>query len=360
MKKAIAYFSTTLMNWYDPEARPLPWKAIKDPYKIWLSEIILQQTRVAQGLPYYERFAATFPTVNQLAAADDDTVMKLWEGLGYYSRARNMMIAARQVVNDYGGCFPDTYTDILSLQGVGPYTAAAIASFAYRLPYAVVDGNVYRVLARFFGIDTPIDSTAGKKQFAQLAQDCLDEQQAGRYNQAIMDFGASQCTPRLPNCGSCPLRGKCQARQLGLVELLPVKAKKIKKRTRYFYFLDIRVADRAILQKRIQKDIWQSLYQFPLIETEKPVTQTDLLKDSPTWQRLFSTANPHISGRSGSFEQTLSHQKIKAVFLKIDLSELPKALPDTYFCTPLSEIGQYAFPKIIDWYLTDNSLYLNL
>ena len=349
------------MEWYDPEVRPLPWKAIEDPYKIWLSEIILQQTRVAQGLPYYEKFIAAFPTINQLAAADDDTVMKLWEGLGYYSRARNMLVAARQVVHDFDGHFPNTYRDILSLKGVGPYTASAIASFAYGIPEAVVDGNVYRVLSRFFGIDTPIDSTAGKKEFAQLAMDCLDTQQPGIYNQAIMDFGASQCTPRNPDCESCPLREKCEARRLEMIDLLPVKAKKLKRRTRFFYFLDIQAGDQTILHKRTQKDIWQSLYQFPLIEMEKPVKeQLDRLKTTATWRSLFPADSPPLSGRSKSFEQTLTHQKIKAVFLKIKLPELPQALPETYFCTPLSKIDQYAFPKIIDWYLNDNSLYLNL
>jgi A/G-specific adenine glycosylase len=358
--KSTYFFTQKLMGWYDPAARPMPWKAIKDPYKIWLSEIILQQTRVVQGLPYYEKFVAAFPTIAELAAADEDTVMKLWEGLGYYSRARNMITAARQVVQDYDGRFPDTYTDILSLKGVGPYTASAIASFAYDLPKAVVDGNVYRILARFFGIDTPIDSTAGKKQFAKLAQDCLDIEQPGRYNQAIMDFGASICTPRQPDCKHCPLREKCQARQQNTVEVLPVKAKKLKKRTRFFYFLDIQAGDHTILQKRVQKDIWQLLYQFPLIESQQPLAKINALRDTSVWQELFPDVCPLITGQSPSFEQTLTHQKIKAVFLKIEAQELPKTLPDTYFCIPFSEMDQYAFPKIIDWYLRDNSLYLNL
>lgn len=358
--KLTSFFTQKLMGWYDPTDRPMPWKAIKDPYKIWLSEIILQQTRVVQGLPYYEKFVEAFPTISELAAADDDVIMKLWEGLGYYSRARNMMTAARQVVQDYDGRFPDTYTDILSLKGVGPYTASAIASFAYELPRAVVDGNVYRVLARFFGIDTPIDSTAGKKQVAKLAQDCLDVEQPGRYNQAIMDFGASICTPRQPDCKHCPLQEKCQAYLQNTIQLLPVKVKKLKKRIRFFYFLDIQAANHTILQKRIHKDIWQSLYQFPLIETEKPLVKVHSLKDTPVWQELFSDIGPGIVSQSQSFEQTLTHQKIKAVFLKIEPQELPKTLPDTYFCVPLPEINQYAFPKIIDWYLRDNSLYLNL
>lgn len=360
MQKEIAYFTRELMAWYDPEARPLPWKAIKDPYRIWLSEIILQQTRVAQGQPYYEKFIAAFPSIADLAAADLDTVMKLWEGLGYYSRARNMLAAARQVMEEFEGQFPRTHADILSLKGVGPYTGAAIASFAYDLPRAVVDGNVYRVLARFFGLDIPIDTTAGKQRFAQLAQDCLDHSQPGRYNQAIMDFGASQCTPRQPRCTDCPLQNRCQARATDTVDSLPVKVKKIKKRTRYFYFLDIQAAGVTLLQKRSQKDIWQSLYQFPLIEAEKPLASLGELESAPVWQQLAAVAPLQLQQQSKWFEQNLTHQKIKAIFVKLACSELPKTLPDAYFCVPLAELSQYAFPKIMDCYLRDNSLYLNL
>lgn len=348
------------MGWYDPEARPLPWKEIQDPYKIWLSEIILQQTRVAQGLPYYQKFIAAFPTVADLASAKDDIVMKLWEGLGYYSRARNMLAAARQIVAGFQGDFPATYQDILTLKGVGPYTAAAIASFAFDLPHAVVDGNVYRVLARFFGIETPIDSTAGKKQFAQLAEDCLAKSQPGRYNQAIMDFGASQCKPQNPDCETCPLRTRCKAWAENTIDLLPVKAKKIQKRTRYFYFLDIEAENQTILQKRTEKDIWHSLYQFPLIETEKPLDAEIALSETNVWKLLFEKKSVKVTRRSKVFQQTLTHQKIQATFLKIELPKLPKQLPAPYFCLPKMDVQQYAFPKIIDWYLKDNSLYLNL
>lgn len=359
-KQRIPFFSKELMAWYDPQARPLPWKAIKDPYKIWLSEIILQQTRVVQGLPYYVKFIEAFPTIVHLAEAEDDKVMKLWEGLGYYSRARNMLAAARQVVSEHQGGFPSSYPEILQLKGIGPYTAAAIASFAYDLPYAVVDGNVYRVLARFFGIDTPIDSTAGKKQFAILAQQCLDKSQPGRYNQAIMDFGASLCKPKSPNCQSCPLQRKCRAWQEELIDLLPVKAKKLKKRTRYFYFLDVEAQQQTILQKRRGKDIWHSLYQFPLIETEGSLDSLAALRETPVWQSVLGDVEVNIASRSKVFQQVLTHQKIQAVFLKIELTELPEILSESYFCLPTAEIRQYAFPKIIDWYLRDNSLYLNL
>ena len=217
----------------------MPWKGEKNPYLIWLSEIILQQTRVEQGLPYYERFRENYPTVTDLANAPEDEVMKLWEGLGYYSRARNLHATAKMIDQEMDSIFPTTHAEILKLKGVGPYTAAAIASFAYNLPHAVVDGNVYRVLSRFFGIETPIDSTSGKKEFAQLAQDLIDKKQPGNYNQAIMDFGATHCMPKKPKCSQCLLRKNCKALLNNKVTSLPIKIKKIKKQTRYFNYLVI-------------------------------------------------------------------------------------------------------------------------
>ena len=349
------------MSWYEPDRRPLPWKGIKNPYLIWLSEIILQQTRVEQGMPYYLKFIEHYPTVVDLAKAADDAVMKLWEGLGYYSRARNMLAAARHIVEFHQGVFPSTYQEILALKGVGPYTAAAIASFAYQLPHAVVDGNVYRVLARYFGIDLAMDSTEGKKTFSQLAQACLDADQPGLYNQAIMDFGATICTPKNPQCEDCPLQNDCVARADDRVQALPFKVKKIKKRQRYFYYLEIESEKSVILHKRTQKDIWHSLYQYPLIETPADLGDLRALEQAGLWKILLPQKNYQLISISQPYQQTLTHQKIRARFLKIRLEKNTRIeLPEGFFFQSKSQLKQFAFPKIFDCYLEDNSLYLNL
>ena len=354
------FFTSQLLSWYKPEQRALPWKAISNPYFIWLSEIILQQTRVEQGLPYYLKFIAAYPTVIELANAMDDDVMKLWEGLGYYSRARNMLVAARYIRDELQGNFPETYSAVLALKGVGPYTAAAVVSFAYNQPYAVVDGNVYRVLARYFNIDTPIDSTLGKKQFNQLAQQCLDDKQAGIYNQAIMDFGATLCKPQQPLCEQCPMQTKCKGLQAGTIKRLPIKEKKVKKRTRYFYFLEIHAEEELVLTQRVDKDIWQQLYQFPLIETDQQLTELSELEKHPLWQDILQEGTYELIQTSKPYPQQLTHQKIIARFLKIQLKEEIKTLKSPYFLHPAKAIKQFAFPKVIDWYLGDNSLYLYL
>jgi A/G-specific adenine glycosylase len=361
MQKLRSHFTQLLLDWYEPDQRPLPWKAIKDPYFIWLSEIILQQTRAEQGMPYYLKFVEQYPNLADLAQAPDDEVMKLWEGLGYYSRARNMLVAARHIMQEHQGKFPAQYKDILALKGVGPYTAAAIASFAYNLPYAVVDGNVYRVLSRFFGIDIPTDSTEGKKVFAALAQECLDSSKPGIYNQAIMDFGATICTPKQSKCSDCPLKEHCIALAENRVEELPIKVKKIKKRQRFFYYLEIESQQKIMLQKRVHKDIWQSLYQFPLIEMTENLSDLKVLETQALWQELLGQKKHQIRSISKPYLQTLTHQKIMARFLKIQLSEIKDyLLPDNYFFHPGDRLQQFAFPKIFDCYLGDNSLYLNL
>ena len=250
MKKT---FTKKLLKWFVSNYRPLPWKGEKNPYLIWLSEIILQQTRVEQGLPYYEKFRKKYPTIKDLALAPEDEVMKLWEGLGYYSRARNLHTTAKFISKDLDGIFPKTHKEILALKGVGSYTAAAIASFAYNLPYAVVDGNVYRVLSRYFGIATPIDSTDGKKEFALLAQELLATEKPGAYNQAIMDFGATHCMPKQPKCITCLLNKKCKAFTENRIDILPVKTKKIKKRTRYLNYLIINQGNQVFINKRTGK-----------------------------------------------------------------------------------------------------------
>lgn len=356
----ISFFREGLMNWYAASHRPLPWKGEKNPYLIWLSEIILQQTRVEQGLPYFERFKKAYPSVLNLADAPQDEVMKLWEGLGYYSRARNMHATAKHIAYERNGNFPETYEEILSLKGVGPYTAAAIASFAFDLPHAVVDGNVFRVLARFFGMETLTDSTDGKKLFNQLAQQTLDQNQPGRYNQAIMDFGATQCTPQSPACKNCPLKSECVAFQQNMVEKLPVKSKKLVKRERYFHYLIVESDTKILLQKRTEKDIWQQLYEFPLIELPEAQLNPEGLRDSPLWKNIFGTRRFTIKRVSRPFKQVLTHQLIHAVFFEIELQsgKLPE---DSYFIvTERKNLSKFAFPKIIDLYLRDNSLYLNL
>ncbi len=351
-------FSTRLLDWHSQQHRPMPWKGERNPYLIWLSEIILQQTRVEQGLPYYERFKAAYPKVEDLAAAPEDEVLKLWEGLGYYSRARNLHFTAKYIARELEGEFPTTYDNILKLKGVGAYTAAAIASFAYDLPYAVLDGNVYRILARYFGIETASDSTAGKKEFAALAQALLDVSQAAKYNQAIMDFGALQCTPKSPTCTACPFQEDCTAFQTKSIEKYPVKTKKLKKRTRYFNYLLLNTTEQIIIEKRQQKDIWKGLYQFPLIETSALATVAQLQLDE-VWQQYVGNSNYQLIRQSKPFKQTLSHQYIIATFWEIQLSQLP-SVQDNTLLLARQDLYNYAFPKVIDWYLKDNSLYLNL
>lgn len=338
MDKA-AEFTKKLLEWYHPEDRPLPWKHQKDPYRIWLSEIILQQTRVEQGLPYYERFIDTYPTVESLASADLDSVYKLWEGLGYYSRARNLHHAAIQVVEVFGGQFPKTYKELLLLKGIGNYTAAAIASFAFGLPHAVVDGNVFRVLSRVFGMDTPIDSSLGKKAFESLANSLISKNQPALYNQAIMDFGATVCKPRGPLCEGCIFKHNCEALLSERIDELPVKTKKLIKKRRYFTFLLIREDQKLWIHKREQGDIWANLYSYPVLETmhgfdEKKIKQ-QLKVESQFRLRVISTQ-----------KQVLTHQIIEAQFLLLDKKEIQFDLR-SHLLVELHELEAYGFPKIL-------------
>ena len=261
-----------LINWYLVNKRDLPWRATNNPYFIWLSEIILQQTQVAQGLPYYKAFTSKFPTVFDLANAEESQVLKLWQGLGYYSRARNLHASAKYIVNEFNGVFPDTYNEIIKLKGVGDYTASAIASICFNETTAVVDGNVYRALSRIYGISTPINTGKGFKEFKALAQELIDTKQPATFNQAIMEFGARQCKPKSPDCSICPFNTSCVALQKNKIEQLPVKLKALKVKKKNFNFMVILSADqKTILEKREGKGIWQNLYQFPLIETKQPV-----------------------------------------------------------------------------------------
>ena len=337
-----------LLDWYAREGRDLPWRRTRDPYRIWLSEVILQQTRVAQGTEYYLRFTERFPDVASLAAAPEDEVLKLWQGLGYYSRARNLHAAARQVVERFGGRFPVALEEVRSLRGVGDYTAAAICSAAYDAPCAVVDGNVYRVLARLFDLDAPIDSTAGKRAFAELAQSQLDTAHPGRYNQAIMDFGALRCTPSSPRCEACPLAGQCLALAAGTVAARPVKQGKTRVRDRWFNYLHVSSGDRTLLRRREGRDIWQGLYEFPLIETEGPAELPELVR-LPQFRELLGDVPWHLVRSILLSKHQLSHQTLHAVVHRIETPSLTPAA--VAMAVPTAALGDYAVPRLIDRYL---------
>lgn len=347
-------FGKVLVAWYEENRRELPWRDTNDPYLIWISEIILQQTRVVQGLDYFNRFAARFPDVRSLAEAKEDEVLKYWQGLGYYSRARNLHAAARDIMQRFSGLFPARYEDVLSLKGIGEYTAAAICSFAWNQPYAVVDGNVYRVLSRVFGIDVPIDSTEGKKFFAALAQELLLVSCPGIYNQAIMDFGAIQCVPKSPACLFCPLREKCAAFVRGEVENLPVKAGKTLVKPRYFNYFHIHYRDNVLLVQRRAKDIWQNLYEYPLIETEKDMEWPELIRTAE-YRHLWEGAGEiHVVRRAGPYKHVLSHRIIYARFYEIRINVLPVGLAN---CLQVSadDFEKYAVSRLISLYLEDRN-----
>ena len=314
-------FSQKLINWYNQNKRDLPWRKTKNPYFVWLSEIMLQQTRVAQGLSYYLKFTETFPTVFDLAKADEETVLKLWQGLGYYSRARNLHFTSKYIANDLDGKFPNTYEEIKKLKGIGDYTASAVASICFNEPTAVVDGNVYRVLARYYGIDTPINSSKGIKEFKQLAQEILDKEHSGTFNQAIMDFGAIQCKPKKPLCLFCPFSESCVALQKGKVEVLPVKEKKIKVRKRYFNYLVVKTkSDKTILNLRQGKGIWQGLYEFPVVETTTSINYTELLA-SKDFQELFSEPTQISLFNEKEIVHKLSHQHLYTKFWIVETNQ---------------------------------------
>lgn len=329
-------FSHVLRGWYENEKRDLPWRNTTDPYKIWLSEIILQQTRVEQGKAYYYKFIEQFPTVFDLANADEMEVLNLWQGLGYYSRARNLHASAKMIVSDFSGIFPENYQTIIQLKGVGPYTAAAIASFAFNEKVSVVDGNVYRVLSRIFGIEAPIDSTTGKKQFAELAQSLIDDKEPGIHNQAIMEFGALQCVPQNPNCEECPFQSKCFAHEKQMIKILPVKSKKIAVKNRYFDYLIFSWDAQLIIQKRGEKDIWAHLYEFPLIERESFENTVDFTQ--------YCTNQPAFS--SEVVKHILSHQHLYVQFHVFNSK--PILMENSWVEIELKDFHNYPIPRVID------------
>jgi len=346
------YISETLSVWYLVNKRELPWRDISDPYLIWISEIILQQTRVNQGMSYYLRFIERFPTVADLAVSEEDEVLKYWQGLGYYSRARNLHKAARQVMTDFGGIFPFEHADVLKLAGVGDYTAAAICSFAYNQPFAVVDGNVYRVLSRLFGIETPIDSGIGKKEFAGLAQELISISEPGIHNQSIMEFGALQCVPVSPDCQKCPLQQNCRAYELNTVDQLPIKSKKTKVTNRFFNYFFIELDRKTYLQKRIAKDVWQNLFEFPLVEADQLLTVEELM-ETDGFKNLFSGIKEvEVVKISNPMKHVLSHRVIYAQFVTVKITN-ENALLSELSKIPLSEIDQYAVSRLMELFLED-------
>ncbi len=335
----------------------MPWKGEKDPYKIWLSEIILQQTRVEQGLEYYHRFVETFPDIHRLAQAQEEKVFKLWEGLGYYTRCKNLIATAKNISQNLKGKFPDTHETILELKGIGPYTAAAISSFAFNLPYAVVDGNVFRVLSRYFGISTAIDSIEGKKHFTALANELLDKKLPGEYNQALMDFGATICKPQIPLCTGCLLKKNCAAFLNNSVSKYPVKEKTITKKTRWLYYLVAEYKGSVFVRKRGEKDTWENLYEFILSEQNEPADADKILNQLlPVSDK--SKKKYTIEHISAIYKQQLTHQTIYGQFIKINLTGPVRI--SGYEKVKLTDLERLPFPKFISNYLKDKSVSLNL
>lgn len=335
-------FSSILIEWYRNNQRDLPWRRTKDPYLIWISEIMLQQTRVAQGYDYFVRFVSRFPDVDTLARASEDEVLKYWQGLGYYSRARNLHEAARSMKNG----FPVTYEDIRKLKGVGDYTAAAVCSISYNLPYAVVDGNVYRVLSRWLAIDMPIDSTSGKKLFAEVSGELLDKEHPGLHNQAVMEFGALQCTPQNPDCGVCPLSNSCVAFHQGRVTAYPVKQHKAITSDRFFNYIYVRVGAHTFISKRTGNDIWKNLFELPLIETDKRLSQEEFMATN-AFQKLFSgEIKPIVRCVKQGVKHVLSHRVIYTDFYEVILPE-DFEMSVSFIKIRQEDIANYAVSKLV-------------
>jgi A/G-specific adenine glycosylase len=345
-------FSNQLIRWYHRHHRDLPWRSTTDPYKIWLSEIILQQTRVVQGMPYYLRFVEAYPTVEALAQADEQEVLRLWQGLGYYSRARNLHQTARMVVERYKGKFPDTYNELLTLKGIGEYTAAAIASFAFGEVVPAIDGNVYRVLARLFGVKTDIAGSTARKEFTALARQLIPPDDPATFNQAMIEFGAIQCQPVSPDCLICPFNTFCFAFENGAQALLPVKGKKTKVRDRYLNYIVLERNGKLAMKQRVGKDVWQGLYDFYLIETPtNPKGKEELPADA--FVEAWANSNRLIPPEK-TYVHILSHQKLHVRFWQVTMSsESAVQLPDSLtFYTP-TEIEALPKPILVDTFIKE-------
>ncbi|MCC8155576.1 MAG: A/G-specific adenine glycosylase [Tannerellaceae bacterium] len=346
--------SDQLVNWYQINKRDLPWRNVTDAYKIWISEIILQQTRVVQGMDYYYRFIERFPDVRSLASAPEDEVLKYWQGLGYYSRARNLHATAKIIVEKYSGQFPQKYKDVLSLKGIGEYTAAAIVSFVWNQPYPAVDGNVFRVLSRLFGVEIPIDTGKGKKEFTELAGEIMNPENAALHNQAIMEFGALQCIPQNPDCAVCPLNTICVAYREKKISQLPVKQNKTKTRDRFFHYFHVMENGITWLNRRTEKDIWQGLYELPLIETPKSMDFVQL-QQTKEFRSLFGNLKTlKITPVLTTIKHVLSHQIIYAVFYRVE-SAGGLAMPQNFLKINSGEIGNFAVSRLVEIYLEKGS-----
>jgi A/G-specific adenine glycosylase len=350
-------FTKAILVWYGNNFRDLPWRRTREPYKIWISEIIMQQTRIKQGFGYYSRFIERFPSIGDLAKADEEEVLKIWQGLGYYSRARNMHATAKDIIENHHGIFPDRYDKLLKLRGIGEYTAAAIASIAFNLPFPVVDGNVLRFFSRYFGIQLPIDTLPGKKKIYEKMLLLIDRKQPGMFNQAIMEFGALVCKPMNPDCKSCPFNKKCLAFLEGTVGQLPVKSKSKNQKSRYFNYL-VLLAEKekgkqsVYLRKREEKDVWKNLYDFPMIETAEEISEESLFS-SPEWREIIGEVPFRLVNQSHQYKHILTHQVIFAKFYIIQLVGCRKpGLP--YVKVPVGEIDKYPVPRLIEEYLNAN------
>jgi len=348
------HLTEKIVEWYQQHQRALPWRKTQDPYKIWLSEIILQQTRVAQGLPYYQKFIRRFPSIRSLAAAPEREILRIWQGLGYYSRARNLKKCANQVVDQHRGRFPKSFAELRKLPGIGDYTAAAIASFAHDEAVAVVDGNVFRVLARLFGLEDDILSSSGKKKFAKLANQLMPEENPGLYNQAIMEFGALHCTPHNPKCGECPLQSQCIAFRNTLQLYLPVKRKPSKSRHRYFYYFAMKAGDRWLMKERASHDIWMGLFDFPLYEETSHVKARQM--DTLLNEKAVGTKMTI----SSIYRHVLTHQVIHARFVTVswpDANGVPAEgiFTSAKWFTP-RQIGKLPKPVLIGQFLRDQGV----
>lgn len=346
----MADWRTNLLLWYETNKRDLPWRNIKDPYKIWLSEVILQQTRVNQGWEYYLRFIEKYPTVNSLAVAPQHDVLKLWQGLGYYSRARNLHAAAQTIVKNHKGKFPKDYESIRALKGVGDYTAGAISSIAFNLPFPAVDGNVMRVYSRLFGITIPVDSTDGKKKMNEIAAELLPQKNPGTYNQAAMELGALVCLPSGPKCETCPVQQACFAFSNKSIADFPVKAGKTKVRKRYLDYLVITHGDKILIRSRKTKDIWQGLHDFPVVESGKPIPETKFIKNKK-WEEVIHLRNPVLKEISEEYVHILSHQKLYARFYRMYSAKKPSRIPADCMWVKTKDLESFAVPKLIDLYI---------
>ncbi|MEI6594079.1 MAG: A/G-specific adenine glycosylase [Bacteroidota bacterium] len=347
--------SKEIINWYKKNKRDLPWRNTSDPYFIWLSEIILQQTRVEQGLPYYHKFIAKYKTVKKLAEANNDDVMKLWQGLGYYNRASNMLKTAREIVENYQSVFPKTYEELIKLTGIGPYTAAAISSFAYNESRAVVDGNVSRVLSRIFAIEEPINSSKGKNLFEKIANEILDKKNPGLNNQAIMELGALVCKPRQPLCDNCPVRLNCEAFKKNSVQDFPQKIKKNKPRNRFVNYFYIEQNNTIYIIQRTEKQIWKGLFELPNFDTESSLNEFEIINQID-FKNMFQKSETFQIKKTFSIKHQLTHQTIYANFFNLSSSKKIKLLNESYMLVDIGDINKYAVSRLFDKFLN----YLNL